>query len=124
MITGIDVVFIHVQDPVKMASWYQEVLGVDIGFQTPNLHWQELNLNDNRPPTRFGLDHIGDIPSPTEQQRIMISFGVEDIHLIVETLEKRGIVFYGTPKIVDAGPTLFATTKDPEGNWLQFSQKK
>ena len=124
MITGIDVVFIHVNDPIKMAKWYRENLGIDMGFQSPDLHWQEFQLDDDRLPTRFGIDHVGDDASIVEQQRIMISFGVTDIHLVVETLKQKGLQFYGDPMIVDAGPTLFATTKDPEGNWIQFSQKK
>ncbi len=124
MITGIDVVFLHVQDPIKMSEWYREILGVDMGFQTSDLHWQELELDTNRPPTRFGLDHVEDTVSSVEKQKIMISFGVKDIHQVIDNLEKKGIQFYGDPKIVDAGPTLFATTRDPEGNWLQFSQRK
>ncbi|MHA1906858.1 MAG: VOC family protein [Candidatus Thorarchaeota archaeon] len=124
MITGIDVVFIHVRDPTKMAEWYRDTLGIEMGFQTPDLHWQELQLAEGRSPTRLGLDHVGSNPSEVEQQRIMVSFGVIDIHSMVEALEKKGLHFYGNPKIIDAGPTLFATTKDPEGNWIQFSQRK
>ena len=122
--TGIDVVFIHVRNPTEMAKWYRETLGLEMGFQTPDLHWQEFQLDEARSPTRLGLDHVGNNPSVIEQQRVMISFGVVDIHSLVEALEKKGLQFYGNPKIVDAGPTLFATTKDPEGNWIQFSQKK
>ncbi|MDF1538305.1 MAG: VOC family protein [Candidatus Thorarchaeota archaeon] len=124
MITGIDVVFLHVQDPIMMAEWYRETLGVEMGFQTPDLHWQEFELDANRPPTRFGFDHVGGTVSSVEQQRVMISFGVKDIHQLIDNLEEKGVHFYGDPKIVDVGPTLFATTRDPEGNWLQFSQRK
>ncbi len=124
MITGIDVVFIHVRNPKGMAEWYKEILGVEIGFQTSDLHWQELNFPPHRVPTRFGLDAIGDEATSVEKQRIMISFGVEDVYRLIESLEKKGICFFGTPKVIDAGPTLFATTQDPEGNWIQFSQKK
>jgi catechol 2,3-dioxygenase-like lactoylglutathione lyase family enzyme len=124
MITGIDVVFLHVRDPIKMADWYREMLGIEIGFQTPDLHWQEFQLNEERKPTRLGLDQIGENPSEVEQQRIMISFGVDDIQSFVESLEMKGLEFYGQPKIVDTGTTLFATIKDPEGNWIQFSQRK
>ena len=124
MIKGIDVVFVHVLNPEKMAKWYQNILGVPMGFQTPDIHWQELSLPTDRPPTRFGLDSVGEDASEVEQQAIMISFGVDDIHQFVEDLEEKGLQFFGNPKIVDAGPTLFATTQDPEGNWIQFSQKK
>ncbi|MFW9918094.1 MAG: VOC family protein [Candidatus Thorarchaeota archaeon] len=124
MITGIDVVYLHVKSPTKMAEWYRGVLGVEMGFQTEDLHWQELGLPSKGTITRFGLDWVGDDLSSVESQHIMISFGVDDIYQLVDMLEKKGIEFYGTPKIHDVGPTLVATTQDPEGNWIQFSQRK
>ncbi len=124
MIKGIDVVFIHVQNPRKMAKWYQDILGVKMGFRTPDLHWQEFDLPIDRLPTRFGFDSMGEDVSEVETQKIVISFGVDEIFHFVEELERKGLQFFGDPKIIDAGPTLFATTKDPEGNWIQFSQKK
>lgn len=124
MITGIDVVFLHVHDPAKMVDWYQEVLGLQLGFQTTDLHWQEFKMNATRPPTRFGLDYVRESKDSIENQKVMISFGVKDIYKTIENLEKKGVQFFGTPTVVDAGPTLFATTRDPEGNWLQFSQRK
>ena len=42
MITGIDVVFLHIHDSVKMAEWYRETLGIEMGFQTPDRHWQDI----------------------------------------------------------------------------------
>ena len=50
MIIGIDVVFLHISNPKMMASWYKEKLGLEIGFQTPDLSWQEFDLPSTRPP--------------------------------------------------------------------------
>ena len=124
MIDGINVVFIHVKDPVKLANWYKEILELEIGFSTPDLHWQEFTLPENRSPTRFALDSIGDDPSEVEKQSIMISFKVSDIVQAVWRLESKGIEFYGKEKIIDAGSTLFATFRDIEENWIQISQRK
>ncbi|MHA1355887.1 MAG: hypothetical protein ACTSPK_13495 [Candidatus Heimdallarchaeota archaeon] len=39
-------------------------------------------------------------------------------------MEEKGVEFYGKNKIQDVGPTLVATFCDPEGNWMQLSQRK
>jgi predicted enzyme related to lactoylglutathione lyase len=124
MIIGIDVVFLHVKDPEKMANWYNEKLGLNISFSTPSKDWQEFKLIENRPPTRFALDYGGPNPSSLEKQPIVISFKVKNIELAVEELEKKGIKFYGKEKIFDVGTSLVATFQDIEGNYLQLSQRK
>jgi len=123
MITGVDVVFIHVKDPVKMMKWYSEVLELESGFSTPDLHWQEFTFPE-KTPSRFALDSVDENPSEIEQQKIMISFKVKDLKAFVEKLESKGVKFRGTQKIIDAGLTLFTTIQDVEGNWIQFSQRK
>ena len=124
MIIGVDVVFIHVKNPEKMAKWYQEKLGLKIDHKTPDLGWQEFTLKNERPITRFALDYGGPDPSQVEQQPIVISFKVTNIKEVVEKFEKKGIEFFGEEKIIDVGPTLVATFKDHEGNFLQLSQRK
>ena len=124
MIISVDVVFIHVKNPEDMAKWYQEKLGLKIDHKTPDLGWQEFSLENERPKTRFALDYGGPNPSQVEQQSIVISFKVANIKTAVEELEKNGVEFYGEDKIFDVGPALVATFKDPEGNFLQLSQRK
>ncbi|NHK31221.1 MAG: hypothetical protein FK730_07710 [Asgard group archaeon] len=124
MIKGIDVVFIHVRNPELMAKWYEEKLGLNIGFSTLDKGWQEFNLDNKRPVTRFALDYGGADPSPIEKQPIIISLIVEYIEIVVKKLEKKGVEFIGKNKINDVGQTLVATFQDPEGNYLQLSQRK
>ena len=124
MIIGVDVVFIHVKNPEKMAKWYQEKLGLVIDHKTPDLGWQEFKMEDEHLLTRFALDFGGPNPSKVEQQPIVISFKVANIEEAVEQLEKKGIEFLGQEKIFDVGLTLVATFKDPEDNFLQLSQRK
>ena len=124
MIEGIDVVFIHVKNPEKMAKWYEEKLGLKISYKTSDLSWQEIELDSNRRPTRFALDYAGSKPSKIEQQPIIISFRVSDISKVVEKLEEKNVEFVGENKIFDVGPSLVATFIDPEGNYLQLSQRK
>lgn len=124
MITGIDVVFFHAKDPVKLSNWYKEVLELEIGFQTPDFSWQEFKFSEERSPTRFAIDFGGENPSEVEKQPIMISFKVVNIHDSIEKLESKGIVFFGKNKINDVGTTLVVTFQDIEGNWIQLSQRK
>ena len=53
----------------------------------------------------------------------MISFGVDEINSAVQQLEKKGVRFIGS-KIMDVGSSLVTTFMDPEGNYLQLSQRK
>jgi len=124
MIIGVDVVFIHVRNPEKMAKWYKEKLGLELDHKTSDLGWHEFKFDEKRPQTRFALDNGGSNPSEVEQQPIVISFRVSKIEVAVKELEKKGIEFYGKDKIIDVGPTLVATFQDPEGNFLQLSQRK
>lgn len=123
MIQGIDVVFLHVKNPEKTAKWYEDKLGLKISFKTQDLSWQEISF-ESKKPTRFALDYGGVELTEVEKQSIIISFKVSNIYSTVEQLEKKGVVFWGEDKIFDVGPSLVATFKDPEGNFLQLSQRK
>lgn len=122
MIVGIDVVYLHVFDSESLGRWYSEILGLDFKFKTPDNSWQEYNLSQS-PPTRFAIEAIGMPISNVEKQPIMISFRVNDVKEMVANLEKKGVRFFGDPKIRKEGFSLFATFQDPAGNWLQLSQR-
>jgi catechol 2,3-dioxygenase-like lactoylglutathione lyase family enzyme len=124
LIKGIDVIFIHAKDPQTLSSWYEDILDMKIKFRTPDNSWQEFLTTDGPTSTRFAIDFPGEQASGPGLQSIIISFRVENIHNVIDKLEERGITFYGEQKVQDTGKTLFATFKDPEGNWLQISQRK
>lgn len=122
MILGIDVVYLHVFDSETLGKWYSEVLGLEIKFKTFNHGWQEYDF-DKSPPTRFAIEAIGMPISNVEKQPIMISFRVDDVKETLNNLEKKGVKFFGDPKIKKEGFSLFATFQDSAGNWLQLSQR-
>lgn len=124
MILGIDVSFIHVKDPEMMAKWYEEKLGLNILHKTLDLGWQEFTFPEKPTPTRFALDYSGPNSSEVELQPIVISFKVANIFSAVKILQEKGVEFYGENIVHDVGPTLVATFSDPEGNWMQLSQRK
>ena len=120
MIEGIDVVFLH--SPYKeLSAWYADVLGLE--KLSSDDTWTEYQTWGS---TRFAVEHVGWPRSAVENQAIMVSFRVSDIHLAVETLARRGVRFYPTAEetIFEAGPSLVATFQDPAGNWVQISQPK
>lgn len=122
MILGIDVVYLHVFDSESLGKWYSEVLGLEIKFKTYNHGWQEYNFGE-RTPTRFAIEAVGMPISKVEKQPIMVSFRVDNVEMTVQDLEKKGVQFFGDPKIKKEGFSLFATFQDPAGNWLQLSQR-
>ena len=58
----------------------------------------------------------------------MISFAVDDIYGAVRVLGERGVRFYPDDDrdraVFDVGPSLVATFEDPDGNYVQLSQRK
>ena len=121
MINKIDVVFIHTTNFTNTALWYKNVIGLNTGYG--DSHWQEFSMKEG---SRFAMDAVGGNASGPEAQSIVISFGTDNIHEEVKRLAALGVEFYPSVEktIFDVGPTLVATFKDPEGNWVQLSQRK
>ena len=120
MIKGIDVVFIHTPNP-KLGNWYSQMFGLQKGYW--DQHWQELQTSQG---SRFACDITSSSPSEVEQQPIIVSFLVDDIHQAVGSLVQKGVMFYPSNEntIFDVGPSYVATFRDPDGNWMQLSQRK
>ena len=121
MIEAIDVVFVHSQKGEQLAAWYAETLELPLEVVAPD--WRELKTKEG---ARFAVDCTSFPRSTIEKQPIVISFKVSDIKAAVAKLETKGVTFYEgeSGKIMDVGPTLVATFCDPDGNWLQLSQRK
>jgi len=121
MIRGIDVTFLHSPNFSDLTRWYSEVLGLKTGYGDG--HWQEFAMSDG---SRFAIDAGSDEPSEVERQPIVVSFRVDDIAGVVAELVAKGVAFYPDVRnaIHDVGPTLVATFRDPEGRWMQLSQRK
>jgi hypothetical protein len=120
MIRGIDVVFLHSRDD-DLARWYVEVLGLEIILHDGD--WTEFNTHSQ---ARFAVEHVPASSSQVENQPIMVSFRVDDIHQAVTNLAALGVRFHPSAEttIFEAGPSLVATFQDPAGTWLQLSQPK
>ena len=120
MIEGIEVVFIHSQNPA-LADWYNETLGLNTSYDDG--HWIEFQTP--AASSRFALDIVGDQPSAVEEQPIIICLRVADIEAAVKSLVERDVTFYNPANpIFDVGPTRVASFQDPQGNWLQLAERK
>jgi catechol 2,3-dioxygenase-like lactoylglutathione lyase family enzyme len=119
MILGIDVAFIHTPHRA-LADWYADVLGLPVGYGDDG--WQSFEVTEG---SRFAIDLTGFPRSAVDKQAIVLSFKVDDIRQEVKTLAARGVRFYPSADeaIFDAGPSLVATFIDPDGNWMQLSQR-
>lgn len=119
MILGIDVVYLHTSNIEGLKAWYQEKLGLETVYGDG--HWEELGMAVG---SRFALDAVSpDTPAPVEQQPVMLSFRVDDIHEAVRVMAERGVEFYPDVEqtVFQAGPALVATFKDGAGHWMQLS---
>src|SRR2546425_2777948 len=121
MIKGIGVTSIHSPHGEKLADWYSKTLGIPIDATFPG--WTEFKMSEG---SRFAIDHTSSPRSVLEKQPMMISFEVDDIVNVVRELASCGVRFVPSVEqtIFDVGPSLVATFQDPDGNWVQLSQRK
>jgi hypothetical protein len=120
MILGIDVAFIHTPHR-ELADWYADILGLPQGYGDDG--WQSFQVSEG---SGFAIDYTTFPRTAVEKQAILLSFKVNDIRQGVGTLAGRGVRFYPSAETAsfDVGPSLVATFVDPDGNWLQLSQRK
>jgi len=119
-ITGIGGVFVKSKNPVALARWYKEVLGLDVAS------WGGAALAFDAPghPPKVswmafpdGTDHMA--PSTRE---FMINFAVDDMDAIIARLTAKGVPIL---KRDDADPFgRFAWIQDPDGTKVELWQPK
>lgn len=100
----------------QMAAFYRDVLGLPVHSQHADFVAFELN------GIRFSVGTHSRVHGNTsEPHRIMVNFGVLDIHASYETLRSRGVDFVRPPEREDWGGWI-ATLRDPDGNLIQLLQ--
>jgi predicted enzyme related to lactoylglutathione lyase len=118
-ITGLGGVFIKASDPVALASWYQEHLG--IGFH--NNSYVDLPFTDDSGKPTAGTNVLSFFKSdsayfnPSEKQ-VMINLRVSDLHSLLDELRKEGVTIVGDPLNEEYGK--FGWILDPEGNKIEL----
>jgi len=119
-VLGVEVAFLHSRDADGLAAWYRDTLGLDLVHDDG--HWFEFATSAGG---RFAVDAGSDPPSEVEAQPVMISLRVTDVHAAVAELDAAGVTFYPSADnaVFRAGPSLVATFRDPDGNWMQLAQR-
>jgi len=113
-VTGIGGVFLRARDPVALAGWYREHLGLDIES------WNGAVLRASG-----GDSTIWSVfPAETEyfgrpDQQAMVNYRVDDLDAIVAQLRAAGVAV-DEPQDTENGR--FAWASDPEGNRFELWQ--
>lgn len=114
---GVIGVTIWTENLEPLLSFYRDTLGLKLRGQKAgwaNFEWGTLRLN-------LGL-HDRAKGTSNDPYRIMISFGVTDIHEEHKKLSNSGVEFIRPPEQEEWGGWV-ATFLDPDGNVLQLLQK-
>ncbi|MCG8066360.1 MAG: VOC family protein [Candidatus Thiodiazotropha taylori] len=113
-VTGIGGLFFRAEDPAKLASWYEQHLGVT---QVPTDYDQSPWIQQTGPtvfaPFEQQTDYFGD---PSKQW--MINFRVNDLDRMVAQLRRHGIEVSVDETHYPNGR--FARLRDPEGNPIEL----
>jgi predicted enzyme related to lactoylglutathione lyase len=116
-VTGIGGFFFRANDPVALARWYQERLGIDL---VPSDYGQKP-WTQEAGPTAFA-PFPKDTKFGKEDQRWMINFRVDDLDAMVAQLRASGEKVKVDPKVYPNGR--FARLRDPEGNPVELWEPK
>jgi len=115
-VTGIGGLFFRADDPVGLAAWYRDHLGI-----TPvPADYEQLGWRQEAGPTAFApfpqaTDYFGD-----SKQIWMVNFRVRDLDAMVDQLRGAGIAVNVDPQTYPNGR--FARLYDPEGNPIELWQ--
>jgi glyoxylase I family protein len=107
-VTGIGGVFFRANDPLELAHWYRDQLGVDSGVDGESVWQQEPG------PTVFAPVYFSG-----HEQAVMVNFRVRDLDAMVAQLRAAGADIDGEIEI-EEGTGRFAWVTDPEGNRVQL----
>jgi glyoxylase I family protein len=115
-VTGIGGLFFRAHDPVALARWYQQHLGVSL---TPS-SYEDSVWEQEAGPTVFApmpetSDHFGDT-----HKIWMVNFRVRDLDRMAAQLRAAGIAVEVDPQSYPNGR--FARLHDPEGNPIELWQ--
>ncbi|MBI4339107.1 MAG: VOC family protein [Chloroflexi bacterium] len=117
MIENIAGVIIWSEYVERLAAFYRDVLGLAVHSWRPS--FVAFTVGE----TRLSIGKHDGVVGPTrDPYRIMVNFGVKDIHLAYHELRAKGVEFLRLPQREHWGGWV-ATFQDPEGNILQLLQQ-
>ncbi len=106
---------LSVSDRHASAKWYKDNLGFETIYHADDVGWSELKTKTDG--VTLGL---GEQTEPNPGNTVPV-FGIGDISIARETLEKAGVEFDGPTETIE-GMVSTATFYDPDGNALMLAQ--
>jgi catechol 2,3-dioxygenase-like lactoylglutathione lyase family enzyme len=111
-VEGIGGVFFRAHDPLRLAHWYRDTLGIDSGLDGETVWTQKAGPAILAP---FPLDN----EKFDQRQGVMLNFRVGNLVAMVEQLRAEGISTEGEI-VTEAGVGRFAWIRDPEANLVEL----
>lgn len=122
MIRGFEAVLVGSQNAKKLASFYQDIVGLKKGvvMENPDTGEEAYDLKVGKIGL-YILDHSKIKGKSKEPARVMFNLEVDDIEKEVKRLKKAKVkVIADIYHLPEYG--LIATFADPDGNYFQFVQ--
>jgi predicted enzyme related to lactoylglutathione lyase len=118
MIKGLRTSTIWSEDLNNLLPFYRHTLGLPVSIETPGF----VLLGDPN-GAAVSLGTHSEVHGPAkEPQRHIVGLETDDIKAEHARLKGEGVEFLEEPQ--DGGQVVFATFKDPEGNYLQLLEFK
>jgi catechol 2,3-dioxygenase-like lactoylglutathione lyase family enzyme len=120
-VTGIGGVFFRVKDPVRMAAWYGEHLGIEAADGFAMFNWRDGDSAEAPGSTVWSL-----FPADTDyfgpaKPAFMINYRVANLEKMVAQIRAGGVT---VDKVEDTEYGRFAWITDPEGNRIELYEPK
>src|ERR1051326_2794459 len=117
-VSGIGVSFFKVRDPVQMAAWYREHLGILAQDGHADFAWRDKDRPDEMGRTVWSL-----FPANSDYfaSPVMINYRVSNLDRMLEQLRKGGVA---VERVEDYDYGRFAWITDPEGNRIELYEPK
>jgi predicted enzyme related to lactoylglutathione lyase len=120
-VTGIGGVFFTSQDPERLASWYREHLGIDVGVEGYAMfQWRE-----KEDANRVGATVWAIFPDDTDyfapgNSPFMLNYRVNDLDAVLTALREEGVWVDDRVQEEDYGR--FGWAMDPDGRRIELWQ--
>ena len=113
-VAGIGGVFFRARDPVALARWYTEHLGVDAYSEESDATWWQEEGPTVWSPFPADTDYFG-----RPDQAWMVNFRVRDLDAMLAQLRDAGVIVDSEIQVLD-GIGRFCWATDPEGNRIEL----
>ncbi len=110
---------LQVSDWEKSKAWYQDVLGLTLQYEMPEMGWCEFEMAT--PGVTLGLDRAIPGTSVAATSGVTPTLGVVDIEEARAHLETHGVAFAGDTMVIE-GMVKLAYFSDPDGHRLCLAQ--